>query len=75
MFAQTFPAFQDTSIFAVNSTYNPAIYTFFGVAALVSNVAVFAYMVYKVVKTKRNPYTSELYTDLEEYKKINDMAS
>ncbi|MBK5253734.1 MAG: hypothetical protein JJE03_04680 [Peptostreptococcaceae bacterium] len=75
MFAQTFPLFQDNSIFSVTSTYNPAIYMFFGIAALVSNVAVFVYMIYKVTKTKRNPYAAELYTDLKDYKEIDEMAS
>jgi hypothetical protein len=42
--------------------------------ALLSNIAVFLYMVYKVIKTKRNPYTSELYTDLAQYKKIKALA-
>ena len=42
--------------------------------ALLSNIAVFVYMIYKVVKTKRNPYTAELFTDLGQYKKIKAMA-
>jgi len=43
-------------------------------AALVANIAVFVYMVYKVVKTKRNPYLGELYTDLKPYKDIKVLA-
>jgi hypothetical protein len=42
--------------------------------ALLSNIALFAYMIYKIIKTKRNPYTGELYTDWSEYKKIKAMA-
>lgn len=74
MFAQTFPSFQDQGRFMVTSTYNPAIYTFWGGLALVSNLAVIIYMIYKVIKTKRNPYTSELYTDLKEYQEIKALA-
>ncbi len=42
--------------------------------ALIANVALFAYMIYKVVKTKRNPYTGELYTDLAAYKNVAALA-
>ena len=42
--------------------------------ALLSNIAVFFYMVYKVIKTKRNPYTGDLYIDLGQYKEIKAMA-
>ena len=31
-------------------------------------------MIYKAVKTKRNPYKAELYTDLKEYKEIKALA-
>ena len=42
--------------------------------ALLSNIAVFGYMVYKVVKTKRNPYMGELYTDLAKYQEVKALA-
>jgi hypothetical protein len=42
--------------------------------ALLSNIAVFGYMIYKIVKTKRNPYTGELFTDLNQYKGIKALA-
>ena len=45
-----------------------------GALALGANVAVFVYMIYKSVKTKRNPYKAELYTDLAEYKAIKALA-
>jgi hypothetical protein len=75
MFAQTFPAFQDQGKFMVTSTYNPTIYTILGALALAANIAVFMYMIYKVRKTKRNPYKAELYIDLKEYKEIKDLAA
>ena len=74
MFAQTFTTFQDSGIQMVKSTYNPVIYTVLGSLALAVNVAVLVYMIYKVVKTKRNPYKAELYTDLREYKAIKALA-
>lgn len=75
MFAQTFPLFQDESMWRVDSTYNPSVYMFWGAAALAANIAVFVYMIYKVKKTKRNPYLGELYTDLKEYKSIKALAA
>lgn len=74
MFAQTFPAFQDYGKWRVDSTYNPAIYFAVSFLALAANVAVLVYMVYKVVKTKRNPYRGELYTDLKSYQKVKSLA-
>lgn len=74
MFAQTFPSFQDAGMFVVKSTYNPTIYTVLGAVALSVNIAVFIYMIYKINKTKRNPYKEELYTDLDKFKKIKVMG-
>ncbi|MEA5047922.1 MAG: DUF5692 family protein [Eubacteriales bacterium] len=74
MFAQTFPLFQDQGMQMVRSTYNPTIYTIFGAVALAANVAVLVYMIFKVVKTKRNPYKAELYTDLKEYQAVKALA-
>ncbi len=74
MFAQTFTTFQDEGMFMIQSTYNETIYTIFGALSLAVNMAVVAYMIYKVVKTKRNPYKAELYTDLKEYNEIKSLA-
>ena len=70
MFAQTFPAFQDKGAFMVQSTYNETIYLTLSSVALLSNVLVIIYMLYKVKTTKRNPYKGDLYTDLEGYKLV-----
>lgn len=70
MFAQTFPAFQDSGKFMVTSTYNPAIYTALGALALAFNVGVASFMIYKIKTTGRNPYKGELYTDSDEYRAI-----
>lgn len=74
MFAQTFPLFQDQGKYSVASTYNETIYTIVGVLALLSNVAVLVYMLYKMKKTGRNPYKAELYVDLEAYQEIKALA-
>jgi hypothetical protein len=70
MFAQTFPQFLDSSVFTVKSTNNPTVMTIVSGLALASNVAIFAFMIYKVVKTKRNPYTGELFTDTAAYARV-----
>src|SRR5665647_2901096 len=74
MFAQTFPAFIDQSQFAVKSTHNTTALFITSLAALLANAAVVLYMVYKVARTKRNPYTSELYTDLKCYKEVKALT-
>lgn len=74
MFAQTFPSFIDKGPFAVMSSYNTAPLFAFSFVALVSNIAVFIYMIYKIGKTKRNPYLGELYTDLGKYKEVKSLA-
>ena len=74
MFAQTFPMFQDHSKFSVVSSYNPTVYTIVSGLALAVNIAVFVYMIYKVIKQKKNPYTNDIYTDLKEYKAIKELA-
>ena len=74
MFAQTFPMFQDMGRFRVDSTYNPTLYFTISLLALLVNVGVFAYMIYKVRKTQRNPYSAQLYTDLTAYHAIKQLA-
>lgn len=74
MFAQTFPAFIDKGAFAVSSTYNPTIMFAISFISLASNVAVIGYMGYKMAKTKRKPYSGELYTDLGKFKEVAGMA-
>lgn len=74
MFAQTFPSFIDKGKFAVASTYNETYLFIVSFLALACNIAVMVYMVYKIIKTKRNPYLGELYTDLKEYKEIKELG-
>lgn len=74
MFAQTFPNFQDQGKFSVVSTYQPGIYMFWGVISLGANIALIAYMLYRMKKTGRNPYREELYRDHGQYSEIREMA-
>ena len=74
MFAQTFPAFIDKGPFAVASSYNTTALFVVSLLAMVANIAVFGYMIYKYKKTKRNPYLGELYTDLAEHKQIKALG-
>ena len=74
MFAQTFPKFQDSSLWRVDSTYNPTVYFIVSFLALASNVVLVAYLIIKAKKTGRNPYKGELYTDLKAYKEIRALA-
>jgi hypothetical protein len=74
MFAQTFATFQDIGATRVDSTYNPTIYWIVSFLALAANMVVLGYMIMKWVKTKRNPYKGELYTDLKAYQKVKALA-
>jgi len=74
MFAQTFPRFQDYGKWRVDSTYNSTIYFVVSFLALAANVAALIYMIYKWKRTKRNPYTGELYVDLKSYQKIRALV-
>jgi hypothetical protein len=74
MFAQTLPAFIDEGKFAVASSYSPTALFIVSFLAFASNIAIFAFMVFRVVKTKKNPYLGELYNDLNVFKKIKALA-
>jgi hypothetical protein len=74
MFAQTLPAFIDEGKFAVASSYSTTALFIVSFLALASNIAIFAFMIFRVVKTKKNPYKGELYSDLNVFKKIKALA-
>ncbi|MBD8046290.1 MAG: hypothetical protein KID00_12500 [Clostridium argentinense] len=74
MFAQTFPAFIDSGKFAVSSTYNTTALTVWSLAALLVNIGVLVFMIYKTIKTKRNPYKDELYIDMRRYQEVKSFA-
>jgi len=70
MFVMTFPAFVDTSMFAVKSSHNPTALFVVSALALAANIGVLVYEVYKIIKTKRNPLREEMYTDLPAYQQV-----
>ncbi len=74
MFAMTCPTFIDASRFAVKSSHNTTALFIVSLLALLTNITVFVYYAYKIVKTKRNPIKDELYTDLKSYKEIKALA-
>ena len=65
--------FQD-EVVVVNSTYNPVIYNIVSALALIANVTVFVFMIYKSVQKKKNPWTNSIYDDMDGYKKIAEQA-
>ncbi len=70
MFVMCFPAFVDTSMFAVKSSHNETALWVVSALALASNIAVFIYHFYKVFKYKRNPFKEEVHPDLTSYKLV-----
>lgn len=74
MFAMTYPSFIDESQFAVKSSHNTTALFSVSLVALLANIAVFGYYIYKIVKTKRNPLKDELFTDLKGYKEVKALA-
>ena len=73
-YGNIYSSFIDEGKYAVASTNNTTVLFIASLLALLVNVAVFGYMVMKAVKTKRNPYTGELYVDLAKYQEVKAMA-
>ncbi len=70
-----FTALVAPGVYQVTSAAPPTTALFiFGLLALLVNLAVFIFMIYRVVKTKRNPYLGELYSDLPAYQRIKAAA-
>lgn len=70
IFAMSYSTFMDDSIFTVHSSHNTTALMVVSILALVSNIAVFVYHFNKVIKYKRNPFKTEVHSDLESYKEI-----
>jgi len=70
MFAMTFPAFIDTSKYAVKASLDPRALFIVSALALAANIALIIYHVYKIVKHKRNPLTQEVYIDEPAYAEL-----
>jgi hypothetical protein len=69
MFAMSFPLFEDMGKFAVKSSHNPTALYVVSSISLISNVAIVVFHGYKIMKTKRNPLTQEIYVDEPAYDK------
>lgn len=67
MFSLTF-AYGNSPLFGITTTNSPASLYTLSTLALLSNVAVLIYVIYKANKTKRNFIKEDLFTDLKPYK-------
>ncbi len=74
MFVMCFPAFVDTSIFAVESSHSVAALWVVSGISLAANIAVFVYHFGKIIKNKKNPLTDEIHTDLPAFKEVKNIA-
>jgi len=70
MFAMSFPYFEDISRFAVKSSHNKSALFVVSLISFLSNIAVFIYHYYKIIKFNKNPFKEEIHNDLKAYKKI-----
>ncbi|MDO5025043.1 MAG: DUF5692 family protein [Trueperella sp.] len=72
----TFPHFMHDSIFAHHPSQNPNAMLVLSLAALLFNVGVFCYHVYRIAKLRRNPIKQEIYSDTPTYIKwVNETAA
>ena len=73
--ADGFTVLKDAGIYQVASAAPNTTFLFvMSLLALLANVAVFVYMLYRIKKTKKNPYKGELYSDLAKYKEVKALA-
>ncbi|QVK17624.1 hypothetical protein KHQ81_12325 [Mycoplasmatota bacterium] len=69
MFSLSYSYADDKLLFGVTSTHNTNALLVLSVLALIANVSMFGYQVYKMIKTKRNPIIEDLNIDLKAYQK------
>lgn len=70
MFSLTFPGYQNMPAFSITTTKSASAMLVLGIISLVVNAAVFAFAVFTAIKKRRNPITTDLYTDMKSYKKV-----
>lgn len=70
MFAMSYSTFMDASVFTVRSSHNTTALMIVSFIALAFNVGVFVYHFNKIIKHKRNPFTTEVHTDLKIFQDI-----
>lgn len=70
MFSITFSNYAKSPFFSITSSYKPAALIVISILSIGSNIAVLVYEIMHIVKTKRNPVTEDLYSDLKSYKSV-----
>jgi len=71
MFNFTFPAFAETSIFAVTVNISTTPNYILSILSIVSNVALAVYMIVCMVKRSiKNPYTNDVFSHLQTHKNV-----
>lgn len=70
MFTMAYPTFVDGTIFSIKSSHDPAALFIVSVIALVANIAVLVYALYRMRKYKVNPLKQEIYSDLKVYNEV-----
>lgn len=75
MWLCTLPKFTTWPIFHVESAQHEAAYFIISLLALAVNIAVFVYEIMTIVKTKKNPLTQEIYSDLPAQKEIKALIA
>ena len=70
MFVMSYPSFVDTSKYAVKSSNNETALFVFSFLALLANVLLISYHIYRIRKYKLNPLKDEIYSDTEAYKTV-----
>ena len=68
MFAMSYPSFIDNSEYAVKSSNNETSLLVFSSLALLANILLISYHIYRIRKYKLNPLKDEIYSDTEAYK-------
>ncbi len=70
MFTMSFPMFVDDTIFSVKASHNPTANLIISGLALLFNIGVLFFHLYKIFKFKRNPFRHEIYIDEPKYIEI-----
>jgi len=69
MFVMTVPQFAD-KIAPVPTTHNPKAFFVVSFVALLANVALFLYQIFRIKKKKLNPLKDEIYVETKTYQKV-----
>lgn len=69
MFTLTFPDYTSSPWFSIKSTHNPSAYMLLSSLALIVGVCVLFYTYTRAFKLKKNPFTNDIFTNLDAHKK------